>query len=257
MENEVLRFENVWYLNTESSVHVDDINFTLAQGEGLLISGPEGSGKSVILELIMGKRIPKVGQIWLDGNQIENTSDEDLEKLRFSLGYVSQSAGLINNLSVVENILFPLRYHTTMDETELNIVANSWIERYELTHKRNTRPVALTASEMIRTALIRALIVNPRVLLIDTAFDSLCPLASRRIIELLSEDIKAYNLTYIISTYNTRIFRAENLQFKLIYRGKIVFSSQHAEIYSSEDPALVQYLRANTTGPMQAFNDQV
>jgi ABC-type ATPase involved in cell division len=254
MAEEVLRFENVWYVSDVVRDHVDDVSFTLNRGEGMLISGPEGSGKSLILDLVMGKRLPKLGKIWHEGVILDLSKESEVEKLRFSIGYVTQTAGLINNLSVLENIILPLRYHTEMKDEEMFVAAEIWIDRYELGHKKNARPVALTASEMMRTAIIRALIVEPRILLLDSIVDALCPLASRRMLELLFEDIRLRNITYILSSYHPTIFDGHDLKFLLLYRGEVVFQGNLADIKRADNVFLEQYRAYRTQGPMAPFN---
>jgi ABC-type transporter Mla maintaining outer membrane lipid asymmetry ATPase subunit MlaF len=254
MAEEVLRFENVWYGEENTRDHVDGVSFTLNRGEGMLISGPEGSGKSIILDLVMAKRLPKSGKIWHEGAILDLNNETEVEKLRFSIGYVTQTAGLINNLSLLENIILPLRYHTEMKDDELFAAAEIWIERYELGHRRNARPVALSASEMMRTAIIRALIVEPRILLLDSIVDALCPLASRRMLELLFEDIRLRNITYILSSYHPTIFDGRDLKFMLIYRGEVVFQGNLADIKRADNVFLEQYRAYRTQGPMQPFN---
>jgi ABC-type transporter Mla maintaining outer membrane lipid asymmetry ATPase subunit MlaF len=220
----------------------------------MLISGPEGSGKSLILDLVMAKRLPKSGKIWHEGAILDLNNEAEVEKLRFSIGYVTQTAGLINNLSLLENIILPLRYHTDMKDEELFAAANPWIERYELTHRRNSRPVALSASETMRAAIIRALIVEPRILLLDSIVDALCPLASRRMLELLFEDIRLRNITYVLSSYHPTIFDGRDLQFLLIYRGRVVYQGNLADIKRADNVFLEQYRDYRTQGPMQPFN---
>jgi ABC-type ATPase involved in cell division len=254
MAEEVLRFENVCYGDENTHDHVDGVSFTLKRGEGMLISGPEGSGKSLILDLVMAKRLPKSGKIWHEGAILDLNNEAEVEKLRFSIGYVTQTAGLINNLSLLENIILPLRYHTDMKDEELFAAANPWIERYELTHRRNSRPVALSASETMRAAIIRALIVEPRILLLDSIADALCPLASRRMLELLFEDIRLRNITYVLSSYHPTIFDGRDLQFLLIYRGRVVYQGNLADIKRADNVFLEQYRDYRTQGPMQPFN---
>ncbi len=255
MGDEILRFENVWYSNDQSKDHVDNISFTLRRGEGLLISGPEGSGKSQIMGLIMAKYEPNMGHVFHDGVNLREHGEVDVEKLRFTVGYVTQTSGLINNLSALENIILPLRYHTEMKDDELFATAEFWIERYELEHKKRTRPVGLSASEAVRVSLIRALIVEPRILLLDSVVDALCPLASRRILELLYEDIHLRRIAYIISTYHPTIFDTHDMQFMLLYRGEVVFQGKVADIKNADNMFLDQYRQYKTTGPMRAFNE--
>jgi ABC-type transporter Mla maintaining outer membrane lipid asymmetry ATPase subunit MlaF len=252
---EVLRFENVWYSNEASKDHIDNVSFTLKRGEGLLISGPEGSGKSQLMALIIAKNIPKSGQVFHDGVNLNLQSEDEMEKLRFSIGYVTKTSGLINNLSVMENIILPLRYHTALKDDELFAAADLWLERYELKHKEKARPVALSDSEAIRTALIRALIVDPRIILLDGIIDGVCPLASRRMLELMFQDIQMRGISYVISTYHPAIFEGRDMQFILLYRGEVVFQGSLADIKMADNVFLDQYRALKTEGPMRCFND--
>lgn len=255
--DEVLRFENVWYSTELSGDHVDNVSFALKRGEGILISGPEGSGKSLIMSLILAKNLPNSGQIYHHGTNLSFHKEEDMERLRFSVGYVTKTSGLINNLSVMENIILPLRYHTALKDDELFAAADLWLERYELSHKQKARPVALSDSEAMRTALIRALIVDPKILLLDGVIDGVCPIASRRMLELMFEDINMRGISYVISSYHPVIFEGRNMQFVLLYRGEVVFQGALADINSADNMFLDQYRALKTTGPMRPFNDRL
>lgn len=255
MPEEVLRFEAVWYASDTSKDHVDNVSFGLNRGEGMVISGPEGSGKSQLMNLIMAKSYPKSGRIFYNGSNIHVQQDLEIERLRFSIGYVSQTAGLINNLSVLENIILPLRYHTELKDEELFAAAEFWIDRYELAHKMNSRPVGLSTSETIRTALIRALIVEPRIVLLDAVLDGICPLAAQKIWDLVFEDITLRGMTYIISTYHPASFAKRDLQFMLLYRGEVVFQGRTADIMKAGNVFLEQYKNLSPVGPMSSFNE--
>jgi len=255
MIEEILRFEDVWYVSDLSKDHVDNVSFALKRGDGMVISGPEGSGKSQIMNLIMAKSQPRSGCIYYGGSKLDIKNETDVERLRFSIGYVSQTTGLINNLSVLENIILPLRYHTELHDEELFAAADFWIERYELVHKKNARPVALSTSEAIRTSLIRALIVEPRIVLLDTVMDGVCPMAAHKIWDLIFEDITLRGMTYIISTYHPKGFVSRDLQFMLLYRGEVVFQGRTADIKSADNMFLEQYRTLNHDGPMRAFNE--
>ncbi|MBV6492698.1 MAG: hypothetical protein LDLANPLL_00695 [Turneriella sp.] len=254
MADAILRFENVAYHTATARDTIENISFSLERGKGLLVSGPEGSGKSQIMSLILGRNLPHSGTIFFYGNQITQRRTEEMEMLRFSIGYVAENLGLINNLSVLENIILPLRYHTVLKEDELIAAANIWLERYELKHKEHIRPVALSASEAMRTALIRALIVEPKILLLDGVFDGGCPLASRYLQDLLFEDIRLRNIGFIITTYFPFFFEGRDLQFLLLYRGRAVFQGAIADIKTTDNEFAVQYRTLNKLGPMKPFN---
>ncbi|HRP68718.1 MAG TPA: ATP-binding cassette domain-containing protein, partial [Turneriella sp.] len=216
---------------------------------------PEGSGKSQIMSLIMARQVPHAGSIYFQGVPLEKKSDEAMEMLRFSIGYVAENLGLINNLSVLENILLPLRYHTALKDDELYAAADLWLERYDLKHKEKIRPVSLSASESMRTALLRALIVEPRILLLDGIFDGGCPLASRYLMDLLFEDIKLRGISFIITTYFPFFFDGRDLQFLLLYRGRPVFQGALADMRTTDNEYAAQYRTLNAIGPMRSFNE--
>lgn len=255
--DEVLRFDGVWYASERSKDHVDNVSFSLKRGEGLLISGTEGSGKSLVMSLILGRNRPRAGEIYHHGEPLALQTEEDVESLRFSIGYVSKTWGLINNLSVLENIILPLRYHTALKDDELFAAADLWLERYELTHKEKARPVALSDSEAMRTALIRALIVDPKILLLDGIIDGVCPIASRRMLELMFEDIRLRGIAYVISSYHPVIFEGREMQFMLLYRGAVVFQGALADINRADNVYLDQYRNLRTDGPIRPFNESL
>lgn|GEM_PF-207305 len=243
----ILSLTGVSYNDETKMEKVEDISFDLECGKNLVIFGPEKSGKDFILPLITGKIKPDSGNVILANRSVSEARKNELEEIRKSIGYVTGRSGLINNLSVRENILLPLRYHTQMPEEEMLEKADSLIRQYGLKKRENDRPQKLIASEILRVVFARALILKPALILADNAFDGHCPLSLAHFLEIAEKDIVKDNISFIISTYMPTVASGYGNRFLMLYEGKIVFDGN--SLYTS-NAYVEQYLRHPLSGPM-------
>lgn len=253
---EVFIAEGITFHGAGAGDHLENFNLRLVAGEGIVVLGPEGSGKSLVLDMLMGKKKPEQGTMRFLGENIHTASPAALEKIRSSIGYISHTVGLINNMSLIENIVLPLRYHTVIPEKEMLAMAGRFLDRYELRHKEKARPQLLTNSEALRGAFIRALITEPRLILIDNAFEMQCPLARAKFLMLSAEDMASRQIAFILCAYRPDAFFHEQRRFMLLYRGQVVFAGSGADLYKSQNPFVRQYIKEPLHGPMANFRTE-
>jgi len=249
----LVRFENVTYVNEQKNIAVFDINFQLMKGDNIVFLGPEGCGNNLILQLITRKIKPNNGIVCFNGKNISQMSEDEIVILRSQIGFIPVEFGLINNYSVVDNIILPLKYHTKLKEHEMIKKAEFFMKKYHIMHKKNARPQELTHSEKLRTAFIRALIMDAQLILMEDPLFSQCPLATSQMIKLAEEDFQKRHLSFILTSFFPDFFREYTDHYILIYKGEIVFDGDKELWEESDNEYVVQYRNKNISGPMESF----
>jgi phospholipid/cholesterol/gamma-HCH transport system ATP-binding protein len=229
---------------------LENFSFNLYHGQNVVFFGPEKCGKDLILPLATGKMHPKSGSVFFLSTDISKLSQTELYTLRKNFGYLLQNYGLINNLSVEANILLPLRYHEVKDEDEVKNTLNELLSFYHLKEKKDLRPFSLTESEKLRTSFLRALIINPRMIFIDSIENGQDPLKLSQFLDLAKIYFAAHDTAYLVTTYHVEIFVNHVNDFCLLYEGKIVFHGNGDITESPENPYLKQYLARCANGPI-------
>lgn len=193
-----LEFRNV-FLSFDDQPILIDINFTLAHGEMLIVTGISGSGKSVLLRLAMGLLRPDSGQILIEGRHIETLNESELLAIRGGLmGMVFQEDSLFTGLSVYENVAYRLKEHGWLDE-EIEKAVSEALRFVGLHGEENKLPEELSGGMKRRLEIARALIGWPRIMLFDEPTMSLDPIAAIRVLDLViqARDVKQTSSLYV------------------------------------------------------------
>ena len=195
-----IEFRNVC-LNFDDNVALNDISFTLAQGEMILLTGVSGSGKSVLLRLAMGLMRPDSGQIFIEGREIENLGESDLIAIRGGMmGMVFQEDSLFTGLPVYENAAYRLEEHHWSEE-DIDKAVREVLQFVGLEGEEKKFPEELSGGMKRRLEIARALIGWPRIMLFDEPTMSLDPMAALKVLDLV---IRARDVNHISSLYVTK-----------------------------------------------------
>jgi phospholipid/cholesterol/gamma-HCH transport system ATP-binding protein len=195
-----IEFRNV-YLSFDDRTVLNDINFTLDEGEMIILTGISGSGKSVLLRLAMGLLKPDSGQIFINGREIEKLDESDLLAIRGGLmGIVFQEDSLFSGLPVYENAAYRLEEHGWSEE-EIDQAVNEVLRFVGLDGEEEKFPEELSGGMKRRLEIARALIGWPRIMLFDEPTMSLDPLAAIKVLDLI---IRARDINHISSLYVTK-----------------------------------------------------
>lgn len=195
-----IEFRNV-SLNFDDRLVLDDISFTLTQGEMIFLTGISGSGKSVLLRLAMGFLKPDYGQIFIEGREIENLDEPELIDIRGGLmGMVFQEDSLFTGLPVYENAAYRLEEHGWSEE-DIDRSVREVLQFVGLEGEENKFPEELSGGMKRRLEIARALIGWPRIMLFDEPTMSLDPLAALKVLDLI---IRARDINHISSLYVTK-----------------------------------------------------
>lgn len=188
---------------------LDNINLTFNTGELIILKGASGSGKSTILSLLAGLSKPTSGEVIIDNKRISKLPDDFATTYRQeNIGFIFQKYNLIGGLSVKENIMLPL-YPLNLDSNKLEQKANDIMEKFQIVHKKDIIINNLSGGEQQRTAIARAHINNPKIILADEPTANLDETLSLSFIEILKE-LKQENKTIIVATHDPIFF---NLKF--------------------------------------------
>ena len=207
MSNELLRVENLSksYPSEEKGgklVILEDINLMLKQGETIAITGKSGCGKSTLLSLLALLSPKDGGKIYYEGMDTDQIKDRDRARLRNEkMGFVFQNSMLLEDFSALENVAMPLMIKGEKKKIALE-KAQEYLKMVGIEERKNHRPIKLSGGERQRTAIARALITEPSVVVADEPTGSLDEKTSRIIEELLIESVRKTNRGLILVTHN-------------------------------------------------------
>ena len=219
---EILKIENITkkYANGDKELYaLDDVSFTVNQGEFIAIVGPSGSGKSTLLHMIGGIDKPTNGKVYINGTDISSLKPDKMTIFRRrNIGIVYQFYNLIPTLNAEDNIILPVLLDgKKVDKEKLNEI----IKLLKIEDRRKAMPSQLSGGEQQRVSIGRALINNPSIILADEPTGNLDSKASKEIVEIFKYYNKAYKQTLIIVTHDEKIALQADRIIKL-EDGKII-----------------------------------
>lgn len=216
----VIKFENVTKKFSPSITALSDIDLKITGGEFLFLVGPSGAGKSTLLKLLTREYLPSSGKIMVGDVDIIKLKGNDIPKLRRKIGFVFQDFKLLDDKTVFENVALALEVRE-YDEVEINQETERILKLFEIWDRKNLFPNQLSGGEAQRTAIARAMIGKPDILLADEPTGDLDPATSWGVIQLLNE-INSWGTTVIMATHNAEIVNTLKRRVVSIKNGKIV-----------------------------------
>jgi phospholipid/cholesterol/gamma-HCH transport system ATP-binding protein len=230
-----VRLENVTK-NFENRKVLDDVSFDVAHGEAFCLLGRSGTGKSVTLKLVIGLLAPDSGRIYIEGEEIQTLNPARLSNARKKIGYLFQSSALFDSITVADNVAFPLRRHTKKSKDEIHSIVQDRLKDVELGKEAGKWPSELSGGMRKRIALARALVLNPRILLVDEPSSGLDSITAREIYDLLLSLKKKHEATLICVTHDAIGARKFADRFGVLDRGKIVACGSAGDLEHSSNP---------------------
>lgn len=222
-----------------------DINLEINKGEVVAIIGQSGYGKSVILKNIMGLMLPDGGSIVFEGEVISSPTKKatEFQEVRKKFGMLFQGAALFDSMTVGENIAFPLREHTNLEEDEINKIITDVLQMVGLKGIEEVMPSELSGGMRSRVGLARAIAMKPEVMLYDEPTSALDPIMSDKINELITDLKKKLGMTSIVVTHDMASAYKIADKIAMIHEGKIIFFGTPGEIRASHNPYIQQFIR--------------
>lgn len=220
---------------------LENVSFKIEQKDILAIIGPSGSGKSTLLRCLNALEVPSKGDILFRGKSLTK-KDTDLSLVREKIGMVFQQFNLFNHLTVLDNLtLTPVKLHVSM-LGQAKRDAYKYLDMINLSGKINNYPHELSGGEKQRVAIIRALMMNPDIILFDEPTSALDPLMVKEVLDLISDVAKSGKTMVIVSH---ELSFVKKIATKILYleNGKTVYFGDKKEFFSSKDEKIINFLK--------------
>src|SRR4051812_4861947 len=218
------------------------VSFDVQRGETLVILGGSGSGKSTLLRTLVGLEKPASGQIWIKGKDIAAISQAELDEIRKKIGMSFQGGALFGSMTVGENVALPLREHTQLEDSTIEIMLRLKLEQVGLEGFEYYMPSQLSGGMKKRAAVARALAMDPEILFFDEPSAGLDPIIAAGIDQLILELKQAFRMTIIVVTHELASAYLIADRMVLIDKGNIVAIGTTEEMRSSTQPRVRQFL---------------
>ena len=218
------------------------IDLDVMREETLVILGGSGSGKSTLLRTLVGLERPSSGEIWLKGKNMATTSAAEMNAFRRKIGMSFQGGALFGSMTVGENVALPLREHTRLESSTIEIMVRLKLEQVGLTGFENYMPSQLSGGMKKRAAVARALAMDPEILFFDEPSAGLDPIIAAGVDELILELKKAFHVTIIVVTHELASAFLIADRMVLIDKGYVVAVGTREEMRSNTHPRVRQFL---------------
>lgn len=223
---------------------INGFNFDLLRGENVVVLGKSGSGKSVLIKLIIGLMAPDKGSIDVLGNQVQKLNTTQLDEMRVKVGFLFQSNALYDSMTVRENLEFPLRRHWIKKNTskdEVNNLVMEALTNVGLPHTVDMMPSELSGGMRKRIALARTLILKPEIILYDEPTTGLDPITGKEISHLMLDIQKKYNTSSIIISHDINCVKIVANRIVMLIDGKCYATGTYKELQNSTDQRVKQF----------------
>ena len=218
------------------------ISFDVVRGETLVILGGSGSGKSTLLRTLVGLEKPSAGEIWIKGRDLAKISAAEMDEIRRKIGMSFQGGALFGSMTVGENVALPLREHTKLEDSTIEIILRLKLQQVGLEGFEYYTPAQLSGGMKKRAAVARALAMDPEILFFDEPSAGLDPIIAAGIDELILELKRAFHMTIIVVTHELASAFLIADRMLLIDKGNIVALGTAEEMRSSTQPRVRQFL---------------
>jgi len=228
----------------------DGADITIERGKITAIMGPSGAGKTTLLKLIGGQLRPNAGTVEVDGLNVHKLSRSKLYALRKKMGMLFQSGALLTDLTVFENVAFPLREHTRLPELLIRDLVLMKLEAVGLRGARELMPAELSGGMARRVAMARAIALEPKMVLYDEPFTGQDPISMGVLIELIKKLNSALDITSIIVSHDVAETAAIADYIYLISEGRVVVSGTPEELDRTDSEWAKQFMQGLADGPV-------
>jgi phospholipid/cholesterol/gamma-HCH transport system ATP-binding protein len=229
-----------------------DLTIDIERGESVVIVGGSGTGKSVTLKHIIGLLLPDRGRVFVDGEDMTNMSDVELNHFRRRFGMAFQEGALFDSMSVFDNIAFPLRRHTKMTDGEIRARVDECLDDVHLEGVSRKRPSELSGGMRRRVGFARAISLKPEILLFDEPTTGLDPVISAVIADLIREMDRKLGTTTVTITHDMKVAFQIADRVAMLYKGTIIEQGTPDEFQKSANPIVEQFIQGRAEGPLTA-----
>ncbi len=223
---------------------LEDVTLDACQGETIVVVGESGTGKSTLLKLILRLLRPDAGRVLVEGRDLGELTFEEALKIRQRMGMVFQGAALFDSMSVFENIAYPLREHTTLDDDAIEARVREKLQFVDLDPDRvmSALPAELSGGMKKRVGIARAMANNAPIMLYDEPTSGLDPLTTGVITRLIIKLQRELGVTSVVVTHDIRSANRMATAIALLHDHRVTFFGTPEEMAGSEDPYIRDFL---------------
>ena len=247
----LIEIDRVSFGYDASRTILDDVSLRFARGKVTAILGGSGSGKTTLLRLIAGVHPATRGEIRFDGERVNAADRAQLYRLRRRLGMLFQFGALFTDLSVFENVAFPLREHTKLPEALIRDIVLMKLDAVGLRGARDLMPGQISGGMARRVALARAIALDPELVMYDEPFAGLDPISLGTAAKLIRQLNDALGITSIVVSHDVQETFLIADEVIILADGKVAAQGTPDEVRASSDPLIRQFVGMDMEGPVE------
>ena len=248
MEN-LIEISNLTFSRSGRIIY-DDISLHIKKGKTTAIMGPSGIGKTTMLRLMGGQLVPDKGDIKYKGESIPNMRRNRLFEVRRQMSMLFQSGALFTDMSVFDNIAFPLREHTKLSESVIHTIVLLKLQAVGLRGAADLMPAELSGGMARRAALARAIALDPELIMYDEPFAGQDPISMGVLVKLIKALNDALQLTSVVVTHDVNEVLTIADYIYILADKRVIGSGTPEQIKSSDSPLVQQFLQGKADGPV-------
>jgi phospholipid/cholesterol/gamma-HCH transport system ATP-binding protein len=245
----IIELSNV-SLSRGSHIVLENISFSIPRGKVSAIMGPSGCGKTTILRLMGGQIQPDGGEIKIAGQDINKFNRAELYEMRKKMGMLFQSGALFTDLSVFENVAFPLREHTNLPEEMIRTLVLMKLQTVGLRGAHKLNPNELSGGMLRRVALARAIVLDPQFIMYDEPFAGQDPISMGALVQLIRLLNDALGMTTVLVSHDIHETASIADNIILLSNGKVMGSGSPKQLMASNDEWIRQFMQGLPDGPV-------
>jgi len=222
------------------------IDFNLYKGENVAVLGKSGSGKSVLIKIIVGLLKPDRGEVLVLGKHVDQLMGKELDAMRIRIGFSFQNSALYDSMNVYQNLAFPLTMNVkNLTKSDVDYAVNEVLDAVGLANKIKQMPSDLSGGQRKRIGIARTLILKPEIMLYDEPTSGLDPITSAEIIELINEVQQKYNTSSVIITHDLTCAKSTGNRIAMLHKGKFLKVGTFDEVFASDNEQMRGFFNYN------------
>jgi phospholipid/cholesterol/gamma-HCH transport system ATP-binding protein len=245
----LIELRDVHFQRGDRLIH-QGVDMDIQRGKITAIMGPSGCGKTTLLRFIGGQLNPDRGTINIDEKNIPQLNRDELFVVRQKIGMLFQSGALFTDLSVYENVAFPLRIHTHLPDTLIRDIVMMKLHAVGLRGARDLMPSELSGGMARRVALARAIVLDPQLIMYDEPFTGQDPISKGMLVQLIRSINQLLGTTSIIVSHDVHEAASIADYMYVIANGKVIGSGTPQQLLNTEEPQVRQFIRGLSDGPV-------
>jgi len=218
------------------------ISFSIPKGKTTVVLGGSGCGKSTLLKHLIGLLRPTGGTILMGGRDITSMTGPELDEMRKTMGVLFQGAALLNSITIAENVALPIREHTKLNESTIQIMVRMKLDLVDLSGFDNFYPSQLSGGMKKRAGLARAMALDPELLFFDEPSAGLDPVTAAGLDELILKLRNVFRMTIVVVTHELASVFLIADYIIMLDAGNVLFSGTLDELRASENPRIRMFL---------------